>query len=110
MDKASTGVSYAGGVISIISALTLNEWGVLFGIATAAATLGINWYYKHREDRRLDEAHRAKIDRLVNDRRRHDVDSPNKRRATDDGVKGGMSASRSARADDRDADEEWGRP
>lgn len=106
MDRAATGFSYAGAAVSIFSALTLNEWGVLFGIATAAATLAVNWYYKHREDKRLDEAHRAKIDRLINDRRRVDVESPSRRRATD----GAAAPSMSRTWKDDDSDDLRGRP
>lgn len=83
MEKASTTISYIGGIFSIMAALTLTDWGIVLGMITAVGTFLINWHYKHREDSRQSEVHRARIERLVADRRRRDVESPYRRRSTD---------------------------
>ncbi len=50
---ASDAVSYAGAVASLGASITLEKLGVLVGIATAAGTFILNWYYK-RKSMRLD--------------------------------------------------------
>lgn len=44
--------SYAGGATAIGAGLTLNQIGVLVGIATAVLTLIVNIIYTVRKDRR----------------------------------------------------------
>ncbi|GAB3416599.1 phage holin family protein [Massilia agilis] len=44
--------SYAGAVTSIGASLTLTDWGVLIGIATALMTFALNAIYAYRKDRR----------------------------------------------------------
>lgn len=44
--------SYAGGAVSIGSALTLTEIGVIVGIITALLTFAINAVYVYRRDQR----------------------------------------------------------
>jgi uncharacterized membrane protein (DUF485 family) len=61
--------SYAGGVVSIGSALTLTQWGVVAGIITALLTFGLNAIYMYRKDareqRQADLAERESIARLA---------------------------------------------
>lgn len=62
-------LSYAGGVTSICSALTLTDWGILIGIATALFTFGMNvWYTRQknaREQRLADLVERESKARLA---------------------------------------------
>lgn len=44
--------SYAGGAVSIGSALTLSQWGVIAGIVTALLTLGLNIWYTRQKNAR----------------------------------------------------------
>lgn len=44
--------SYAGGAVSVGSALTLTEIGVIIGIATAILTFLLNVVYMYRKDKR----------------------------------------------------------
>jgi len=45
-------VSYTGGAVSICSALTLTDWGILVGIATALFTFGMNVWYTRQKNAR----------------------------------------------------------
>lgn len=44
--------SYAGAVVAIVASLTLTQWGIIVGIATALATFVLNAFYLHRRDLR----------------------------------------------------------
>jgi cbb3-type cytochrome oxidase subunit 3 len=44
--------SYAGGAVSIGSALTLTDIGIIVGIGTALLTLALNVFYMYRKDKR----------------------------------------------------------
>lgn len=57
-------VSYAGASVSIASSLTLTEWGVIIGIATALLTFALNAVYMYRKDRREESETRAKLKQL----------------------------------------------
>lgn len=57
-------VSYAGAGVSIASSLTLTEWGVIIGIATALLTFALNAVYMYRKDRRDELETNAKLKRL----------------------------------------------
>lgn len=51
-DRIMNGVSYAGAGVSVVSGLTLTEWGIVVGIVTALLTFVANIIYQHRRDRR----------------------------------------------------------
>ncbi|MDH0704333.1 phage holin family protein [Pseudomonas toyotomiensis] len=51
-EKIMNGVSYAGAGVSVVSGLTLTEWGIVVGIVTALLTFAANIVYTHRKDRR----------------------------------------------------------
>ena len=51
-ERIMTGVSYAGAGVSVVSGLTLTEWGIVVGIITALLTFAANIIYQHRRDRR----------------------------------------------------------
>jgi cbb3-type cytochrome oxidase subunit 3 len=48
--------SYAGGIASIVSSLTLTDVGVIVGIATALLTFLLNAIYMYRKDKREQRA------------------------------------------------------
>jgi len=47
LDTASP-ITYGASLVTIVSGLTINEWGVVAGIVLGVATFGINWWYKHK--------------------------------------------------------------
>lgn len=64
---ASSTVAYAGSSASIAAALTLTEWGVLIGIATALLTFIANAWHQYRRDRREEREHEARMRQLERD-------------------------------------------
>lgn len=54
--------SYVGGVVSVASALTLTDVGVVIGIVTAVLTFLLNVFYQRRKDRREEEKHRLALE------------------------------------------------
>ena len=59
--------SYAGGIVSITSSLTLTDIGVIIGIATALLTFGLNAIYMYRKDRREQIESAAALEKLLGD-------------------------------------------
>lgn len=56
MDKYSSPFSYAWSLmVALIGAMSLNEWGILSGMAIGVGTFFINRYYKKKEEKRLEE-------------------------------------------------------
>lgn len=51
-DKVMSAASYSGAAVSVISGLTLTEWGIVIGILTALITLVANQVWLIRKDRR----------------------------------------------------------
>jgi FtsZ-interacting cell division protein ZipA len=58
-DKVMSAVSYSGAAVSVISGLTLTEWGIVIGILTALITLVANQVWLIRKDRRETAAQKA---------------------------------------------------
>lgn len=56
--------SYAGAAVSVGSALTLTEIGVVVGIATALLTFVLNAVYMYRKDRREKAESEARLKNL----------------------------------------------
>lgn len=54
MDSA-TPITYAASVVTVISGLTINEWGVITGIIIGTATFAVNWWYKHKTWKHLSK-------------------------------------------------------
>lgn len=71
-DKSITAASYSGGVVSIFSAMTLTDWGIVTGIVTAIATFTLNVWWGMRRDRREQQAHDMAINGMI-DRRSSSV-------------------------------------
>ena len=60
-DKIMQGVSYTGAGVSVVSGLTLTEWGIIVGIVTAVLTFGANLFYQYRKDRRDEHRHELEV-------------------------------------------------
>lgn len=69
-DKSITAASYSGGAVSIFSAMTLTDWGILVGIVTALATFALNVWWGMRRDRREQQAHELAINGILDRRSR----------------------------------------
>ena len=62
MEKHASSVSYiTGGSLFSWGTLTLNDVAMIVGIATGLGTFLVNWYYKRKEDKRM-EADRVRQD------------------------------------------------
>ncbi|WP_456319161.1 HP1 family phage holin [Klebsiella grimontii] len=50
MDKIREWLSYwVGGLTTMGSVLSLNDWAIIIGIVCTIGTFGVNWYYKRKE-------------------------------------------------------------
>ncbi|MDH2998113.1 hypothetical protein A1D22_09515 [Pasteurellaceae bacterium LFhippo2] len=57
------GASFFGSFMSIITGLTLSDWGVIMGIIFGLCTILMNWYYKDKEYKLHEKAlQKYKID------------------------------------------------
>lgn len=55
MEKHSSAVSYiTGGSLFSWGTLTLNDVAMIVGICTGLGTFLVNWYYKRKEDKRME--------------------------------------------------------
>lgn len=50
-----------GASTSIVSWILSSEFGVLVGICIGVGGFLVNWYYKHKEDRRQQEEHERRM-------------------------------------------------
>lgn len=57
MAAVGSKATYTGASASILSWFLSSEFGVLMGILIGVVGLGLNWYYKHKEDRRRQAEH-----------------------------------------------------
>ena len=53
--KVGQAMTATGSGAAVVFGLTLNEWGVVVGIATAILGLGMNFWFKWREDQRQED-------------------------------------------------------
>jgi hypothetical protein len=67
-DKAMSAASYAGATVSVVSGLTLTEWGIITGIVTALVTFGANMIYQHRKDKREQRLYEAQMQRMYQEK------------------------------------------
>jgi hypothetical protein len=63
-DKLMAKVSYAGAGVSVFSGLTLTEWGIIAGIATALLTFAANMIYQHRRYQREERLYKLQVKHL----------------------------------------------
>lgn len=57
MAAAGSKATYTGAGTSVMGWVLSSEFGVLFGVFLGVGGLAINWYYKHKEDRRQQQEH-----------------------------------------------------
>lgn len=50
-----------GASTSIVSWILSSEFGILVGMVIGIAGFIVNWYYKHKEDRRQQEEHERRM-------------------------------------------------
>lgn len=50
-----------GSAVTLLSWLNSSNFGMWAGIAIGVVGLLVNWYFKHRSDKRADEIHRARM-------------------------------------------------
>lgn len=63
-DRAATAGSYVtSGATTVFGVMTVQEWVTVIGLAFMAATFIVNWYYKHRDDKRKAELAKAALER-----------------------------------------------
>lgn len=60
-DRSTSVASYLGAAISVLSGLTLTEWGIVVGILTALLTFGANLAYQMRKDQREQRIHDLEV-------------------------------------------------
>ncbi|WP_119712274.1 phage holin family protein [Arsenophonus endosymbiont of Aleurodicus floccissimus] len=52
IEKYTTGTTYvASATTFLFGALSLSEWALITGIICSVLTVGLNWYYRHKEYR-----------------------------------------------------------
>jgi len=72
MAKFGLGVGVSGGSTMVISGLSMNEFGIVFGMIVGLIGVVIQWYYKHKQtsaeirvmnerNEREAEEHRARM-------------------------------------------------
>jgi hypothetical protein len=57
MAAVGSKATYTGASASVLGWVISSEFGVLFGIFIGTAGLAINWYYRHKEDKRQQAEH-----------------------------------------------------
>lgn len=62
--KTVSAASYAGAGTSIVSSLTLTEWGILVGIVTAVLTFALNVWFQWDRRRREVLEHKLRLQDL----------------------------------------------
>lgn len=79
MAKFGVTAAVSGGTTSIVSGLTMNTVGIIFGMAIGLAGLLIQWYYTHRKVRvetrlQLERNEReAEAHRLLREKHAHEA-------------------------------------
>jgi len=53
--------TYTGASTSIVGWFLSSQFGVLAGILIGLAGLYINWYYRHRQDKREEAEHKRRM-------------------------------------------------
>lgn len=56
--------TYTGAGTSIFGWMTSNEFAVLIGACVAVGGFIVNWYYRHKEDKRQQEEHERRMREL----------------------------------------------
>ena len=61
MAAAGSTATYGGASTSVLGWLVSNEFAVLIGILIAIAGFLVNWYYRHKEDKRQQAEHERRM-------------------------------------------------
>lgn len=56
--------TYAGAVSMFVGWVVSSNGAILVGMLVGVAGLCVNWYYKHKDDKRAARLHELKIERL----------------------------------------------
>lgn len=64
-EKIPPFVGYGGAAVSVVSSMTLSDWGMVFGIATAVITCAVNYYFQHQRNTREKEFHVLRVKNLT---------------------------------------------
>ena len=48
IQKTASDISYGASAATVVSGLTVNEWGVVVGLIIGTATFAVNWWYRHK--------------------------------------------------------------
>lgn len=60
MAAVGSKVTYTGASTSVVAWALSSEFGILAGVLLGLGGFIVNWYYKHKQDRREEEEHRRK--------------------------------------------------
>jgi hypothetical protein len=61
MAAVGSKAAYGGASASVVSWFLSSQFGVLMGILIGVVGLGVNWYYKHKEDKRQQQEHERRM-------------------------------------------------
>jgi len=54
-------VTYTGASTSLLAWVLSSQFGVLIGVLIGVSGLCVNWYYKHKQDRREEAEHKKRM-------------------------------------------------
>lgn len=72
-DKQSFASYTSAGFTAIFGALTLQEWGIIVGIAATVGTFWVNFHYKRKDSALQREADKAKREYFEQQKRKDDI-------------------------------------
>ncbi|MGA0889231.1 MAG: holin [bacterium] len=58
---AGSKATYGGASTTVVSWLLSSEFGMLMGILIGLGGLGVNWYYRHKQDKRDQAEHEKRM-------------------------------------------------
>lgn len=61
MAAAGSKVTYGGATTSIVGWMLSSEFGILVGVVLGVAGFFVNWYYRHKEDKRRQAEHEHRM-------------------------------------------------
>lgn len=64
---AGAKATYTGASTSVVAWFLSSQFGVLFGILLGLAGLAVNWFYRHRQDKREQAEHEKRMGREADD-------------------------------------------
>lgn len=61
MAAIGTKATYTGATTSVVGWILSSQFGVLFGLLLGLAGFLINWYYRHKQDKREQAEHERRM-------------------------------------------------